>query len=573
MASKFYFDGNIYTTPAVVAAVDDSEMVPTSTQSGQTLVIVGQCEGGEPNVALEFSSPTAAKKTLVDGNLLKAVKKAFSPSADTTAPNKVLAVRVGQATQATLSLKDASSAAVIDLTSVQYGLTANKTRVKVEAGSTSGIRFSMDLDGVSYSRDNISRTAFTVQYAGTQVTATMSITDTTVTLNAPTGTVVKTIDLTTYKTIQQLVDCINTVTGFTATVGTGAADTAALNGLDAVTAQDVRTSLYSATANLQAVIDWINGLGDPLVTAARTADGGAAPAALAWTYLAGATEPALLLADWANALEALQGVDYNFLAVLSPDAAVHAAVSTHMSYMASIQKPGRAFVGPTSGTTKAQVMALTPSLNDQRVAMCWPGFYDYDDSGNLTLYPPYIMAAIVAAMHAGSAPGTPATNKLVTVNSLETNVLVPGDTDDLIDAGVLTVGKVKKGIVVIRGVSTWLSDDKYDKVEVSCGAAVDYVVRTVIDALEPTKGVKNGPRSLGRALVLTETALKGLAKAEPVGPEVIVGNDASPAYKNITASVSGDATLVSFQCSPVIPNNFVGVAIKAVPYSGTASAS
>ena len=54
---------------------------------------------------------------------------------------------------------------------------------------------------------------------------------------------------------------------------------------------------------------------------------------------------------------------------------------------------------------------------------------------------------------------------------------------------------------------------------------------------------------------------------------MIVGDKANPAYKNITASLEGDMLRVEFQCSPVIPVNYIPVTIFAVPYTGTAIAA
>ena len=79
--------------------------------------------------------------------------------------------------------------------------------------------------------------------------------------------------------------------------------------------------------------------------------------------------------------------------------------------------------------------------------------------------------------------------------------------------------------------------------------------------------------SLQRAISITESALRELARAEPQGPGVLVGDAQSPAYRNISASLEGDTLRVQFECSPAIPVNYVLVSIFAVPYSGAASAS
>ena len=77
---------------------------------------------------------------------------------------------------------------------------------------------------------------------------------------------------------------------------------------------------------------------------------------------------------------------------------------------------------------------------------------------------------------------------------------------------------------------------------------------------------------LSRAASIAETTLRELAREEPQGPGVIVGNAQSPAYRNIKASLEGDVLRVDFECSPVIPVNYVLATIYAVPFSGTATA-
>ena len=94
-------------------------------------------------------------------------------------------------------------------------------------------------------------------------------------------------------------------------------------------------------------------------------------------------------------------------------------------------------------------------------------------------------------------------------------------------------------------------------------------MRNVLDDL---RGKKGSPAILSEAVSRVDSILRTLAMPEPMGPGVIVGDKINPAYKNITASLDGDVLRVEFQCSPVIPVNYIPIAIHAVPYSGTASA-
>jgi hypothetical protein len=215
---------------------------------------------------------------------------------------------------------------------------------------------------------------------------------------------------------------------------------------------------------------------------------------------------------------------------------------------------------------------LPVAINSDRTSLCWPGYYDYNQAGILTLYDPFFTAAKIAAGFAGSDPGTPMTNKALTVRGLEVKIRNPVDTDALIQAGVTCVAQERTGFKVMRSISTWLISNNFNRVEVSTGAAVDFVMANIRDALDQLRGGRNDPLTLGRAIDITESALKQLAIPPPQGPGTIVGNAASPAFQNIQAKIVGDVLSVSFQCSPVIPTNFIPIVVAIVPFTGVASA-
>jgi hypothetical protein len=131
-------------------------------------------------------------------------------------------------------------------------------------------------------------------------------------------------------------------------------------------------------------------------------------------------------------------------------------------------------------------------------------------------------------------------------------VLNPTDTDQLILGGVLAVQETKTGSRVVKSITTWQTNRNYNRVEVSCGTALDFTCRNVRDAVDVLRGAKGDSRVLGRAVTIADTVLRGLAKPEPEGPGVLAGDANSPAYRNITAKLEGDVVAVSFECSPVI---------------------
>lgn len=568
-----FFNGRQWVSPATASVVDDSAMANKNLSVGNILALVGKSSGGKPNTALAFGSPSEAKAALVSGELLTAVLKAFDPSAQTGGPATVLAVRVNPATQSALALVDVGAATVIDLLSTDYGIYTNQIKVKIEAASSLGKKLTTQFGQAYYSSDNVGRNAFKVRYTGAQATATMTVNGTTLTLMAPSGATVATIDLATYPTVEQLVDRINVVSGFTATVQDGNGAAPSLQGLDFATAVDVRTADYVATAHLQAMVDWFNGTGEGFVTATRPTNVGTLPVNLAFTYLTGGSDGVTTNTEWGDAFTTLQGVDAQWVVPVSSDPSIHAMADSHVAFMSNVgRRERRAIVGTPAGTSDAAALLLAKAINSDRTALVHLGYYDYNAAGALVLQPPYMTAALLAGAFSGVNPGTALTNKTIKVRGLERDLRNPTDTDVMINGGVLCVENTDQGYKVVKSISTWLNNKNYNRVEISTGVALDFTARNVRQALDPLRGEKGSPILLARAVTLATGALAELARDEPQGPGVLVGDAESPPFKGVTATLDGDVVRVQFECSPAIPANYILVSIFAVPYSGTASA-
>ena len=335
-----FFNGRLLVSPATASLVDDSAMRNKNLTVANILALVGTSEGGAPNTAIRFGSPSEARAMLRSGPLLDAVERAFDPSPQTYAPSTVLAVRVNPAVQASLMLK-ATATNIINLQSTDYGLWTNQIKAKVETATNKGKRLSTQVGNDYYSQDDVYRDAFSVVYGGAQATARMSITGTTLTLEAPNSTVVATIDLATYNTVRKLVDRINAVASFTAVVLDGNDEKATLNALDYASNADVKTATYTATANLQAIVDWFNGFGEGYVTATRQSGVGVVPDNVAWTYLASGSDGTTTSTEWAAAFTTLQSEDVQWLVPLTSDASIHAQADTHCSFMSNVARQER----------------------------------------------------------------------------------------------------------------------------------------------------------------------------------------------------------------------------------------
>lgn len=568
-----FFNGRLIVSPAVASVVNDDAMRNQNLSVGNVVALVGRASAGQPKTALRFGSPQEAQAALISGDLLDAVLAAFDPSAQTGSPAQVVAVRVNPAVQASGVLKNASGDNVIALTSTNYGLLQNQIKVKVEAASISGLRPTVTFGNSYYTQDNVGRRAFSVEYTGTEATATLSVTSSAAVLSAPAGTVVATLPLSEYPTVQDLVDRINAIDGFEASTLDRSGSTAVLDALDHVSAQSVKGSAYVVRGDLQAVVDWINGAGEGFVNAERVSGAGAKPALSGYMFLTGGSDGTTDYDDWAEAFEVLQGVDVQWVTPVSGDAALHALADAHVAYMSNVAaRERRAICGTALGTTDAQAVEAAKNINSDRTSLVHLGHYNYGSDGKLSLMAPYITAALIAGMFAGVNPGTPLTNKTVKVRGLERNLRNPTDTDVLINGGVLCLENTDTGYRVVKSISTWLANDNYNRVEQSTGVALDYTARSVRDALDALRGQKANPLALSRAISIAESTLRELARAEPQGPGVLAGDDENPAYRNIRSSLEGDVLRIEFECSPVIPVNYVLATIFAVPFTGASAA-
>lgn len=565
-----FFNGRLWVSPATMSAVDDSAMYNKNASVGNVLAIVGKSEGGKPFTALRFGSAKEAREVLIGGEALKAIEKAFDPSSETYAPSEVVFVRVNPATQASLALLDGSGNTVINLVTTGYGKFANNVKIKIEAGSVSGKKITTQKGNDYYSADNVARNCLSVAYTGAEATATISVTASSVTVAAGSSSVA--IDLEDYPTVGQLVDRINAVSGFNATVLDGNIEKPSLNGLDALTSANVKSGTVTVTGNLSAVVDWINSTGEGFITATRGATAATVPANIPFTYLAGGSDGVTTNGSWQSAFDALQTVDVQWVVPLSATAAIHAMTDTHVTYMSNVARmERRAIVGGLTGVTDDEAKAAAKVLNSDRTSYTHLGIYDYDDAGKLTLYPAYIAAAQIAAAFAGVNPGTALTNRSLKIRGVERDLRNPTDTDQLILAGVLCIENTPRGFKVVKSITTWLVNSNYNRVEASVGVALDFVSRNVRNILDDLRGKKGTPAILSEAVSRVDSILRTLAQPEPLGPAVIVGDKINPAYKNIVATLEGDVLRVEFQCSPVIPVNYIPVVIHAVPYSGSAS--
>lgn len=563
-----FFNGRLITSPAVASRVDDSAMFNKNPGIGNVLAILGNSDGGQPKVPLAFGTASEAAAVLRGGELLDAVQRAFAGTVETPGPSSVIAMRVQPALPSALALLNSSAAAVINLASSVYGSLANRVQIAIASGTTRGKKITTKLDSAIYEADDIGRIVANVRYSGAAASATVTVNATSVVLSAPSGSPVATLDLATFQTVADLADRISLVSGWTATVLNGSGEQPTAAALDFLVAVDAKTADLPITADLQAIVDWINGVAEPLLTATKVGGAGTVPANIISTFLTGGANGTTTVQEWADTLTALQLVDAQWVVPISSDSAVHALVAAHAKFMSDVMSlERRVIVGAALGTTDSAAITAARNLNSDRVSLVHLGVYDYDPAGKLKLFAPYIGAAMIAGGFAGVTPGTAMTNKALAVRGLERKLRNPTDTDALLKGGVMPLEERRTGFFVTQSVTTWLTNTNYNRREMSVGAAVDYTARAVREAVQPCIGKNGGPAILAEALVRVRTCL-----TELLGIGVLAGDANSPAFKNIRIQIDGDVMRIEFQASPVIPINYIPITIFAVPYSGSVSA-
>ena len=473
----------------------------------------------------------------------------------------------------------ASPSDVIDLVSTDYGTPANQIKVKIETGTTVGKRVTVTQGDVTQTKDNVERKSFDLQYvgAGSAATVTIDSTSLTTTITGGPGGEDLTLLFADYPTLKEMIDFIDTQATYTASL-VDVSSGRATSELDAVSLVDIQTAVVTLKSDLQAIIDVLNSGGfTELVTAAYAAAATSriVPDNIPFTFMTGGTTPLPTSTDWANALVELGKKDVKIIVLISGNAGIHAMGDAHAQSLSDIlgKRERIQIAGGELGeytTDLSNYLDRAVALNSDRTVLIPHGIQDIDDDGNTVDIDPKFVACQVAGMMAGAGIGEPLTFKFFKAVGLERDFSDP-EKIQLANGGLMIAEFVEtQGFRWVHSKSTWLIDGKFTRVEPSTRMAADETARSVRVGLEARfTGVKQTPTLLAESVSLTDTILSNLAKP---GTEIIVGDEDSPPYKNIQSYNIGDALFVSFEASPVVPNNYTLITAHMVPFSGVATA-
>lgn len=575
----FSYQGSTIDQPGVIAVRSSTGMSTQTTSTRQVILVGVSGGGGQPKTLQPLGGQQDAVNKLISGDLMSAGIRAF---ADANPSPNIQYMRVNPAIQSSYTINDASSKAVITLKSSDYGVYTNRISTQIQAGGTQGLKATVILDSKTYSQDNLYQSVLSVQYTGASASGLVSVSNVNGDMTGSAGAsgteaLQWTASFATYTTVQQLVNFINSQSGWTASVLTASPNSATSNALDDATSVECKATAVTITATLQAVVNWFNTV--PIVNATRTANVGTLPATMSTpVYLSGGSDGTPTNTDWSDAFTALQNVPTGRIIIpVTGDASIHAMASTHCTYMSdpTVRHNRVAIVGGVTGETVSEVVTRATNLNSRRVSLVWPGIQDTDIvTQTLTTYAPYIVAAQLAGKLSTLKITKALTRQSISAKGLEgtlQSTLQKTDYDTLATSGVMAIKwfQLDTGNYygVVRSITTWLQDTNLDNMELSMVCNEDYVEIRVGDAIDALVGATGGPIGAGQAASEADSTLRAL-EAEGA----IVGDSNTPAYGNVTSTLTGQQVITTYSATIPAPMNFFGVSADFKAYSN-ASAS
>ncbi|MCL8207197.1 MAG: hypothetical protein K6V97_03865 [Actinomycetia bacterium] len=560
------FNGRVLIQPQVVTAVNTQALAPASPATPYALALVGPANQG-PNQWVQVQSVADIIATLgADSDLANAAALALAPSPATNGANPLLVYNVNPTTQGTLDLNNTATtpAASIVCTTTRYGAAANQIKVAVSAGSQQGYKVSVgdDYSGQVLTQDNIALPVLSLAYTGTTLTnVTATVTDSSFTVEAgATPSQVFSISFSTATTVQQLVNQINQQAGFEATLLDPNANDATSGLFDNVTNVAITSTATTFSANVTAVVRSLNSGWQPWVTAVRQANATNLATTGAWVYASGGSTGTATTANWQNAYTALQQ-QYNVLWVVpvTPNSSYWAMNDAHCQYMASLGYGRYGIVGGTAGTTVQQALSNVASLKSETTGYLVNGTTGTNLQGSSVTFPPYIVAAQLAAMAAGQPLNESLTAKPVAATGLEQS-FADSTIDTLTAAGAIVLKQVPWSSVpvVVKGQSTAAANPSgnEDQIQLSAVQEQFVLVRLINQALQPFVGQ---PITGTTAAKVQQTVFHTLMDAYT--QQGLLAQ--APTQQGISVSISGTVVTVTAQVALTLPADFILTTLQA----------
>lgn len=613
-----YFNGRYYIKPQVATFVNDAALTPVGLVGSNVIGMMGPAKDGVPNQAYLLTSLNDATDIFGEGPLVDGVAMAFNGGAQFIWATRVSGTYAANtfssvATQAIYAPSDTPNAPFKVLSNA-YGQHANGIQVTTDANATKGVDVTVaafgntiigqgiyyDVLQISAGAGAAASTSFTIVTAGAAYNLTIANGTDTAPVIDLVG-VANTTDL-----VERIRDAMANATpspiddtDFTFVVmkevpGTqiDAGATTVLNDSVAVTMQ----------ANVKAVFDWFNSGSQPYVyaedsnnifTTSTTKNLALLTAGAVWNMALASTSGSKGSLDSTGFTGVLAEIyedldldlivpivdDYLGLTITTsttPDA-IFSAVLNHCKAMSTTKAEeriglvgyhftdvGGLYPDGDGDTLTTSLIGKATALNSPYMVVCTPRFKTFDLKGNLKFFNGTYTAAYIAGLIASFPVGEPITNKEVSGMQALSTYYKNRQILQLIDNGVLVVERVGGALKVVQGVTSWISDDNFNKKEISVRLVTNYIAKNCRENLQQFIGRKNSPQILQ---MIKGSLVQVLRELE--NNEIIVGTTTYPAYRNLVITADGDVVRVSFECSPVLPINYILITIHATIFKAT----
>lgn len=622
MAIKKSFGGQSIVKPGAYSrtSVDNSSGAPLA--SNNTLLLVGESTKGASGATEGIQEFTAEQMNELvakygAGPLVDCAVAAIRPSNTPSVggAGKIMIWKTNAATQASLTVNEATNTnPLLVFKDKAYGVDGNKLSITIANGTNSGTQKLISvlmLGGTTETLgENDGTAVLSIEYTGDASTAAMTITGASkaaktlaVTLagDQTDGSTNLSIALVSY-TMKELVDFINTKTGYAATLldATKAANIATELDPKGSTSITTALSLYRIQEEIVALV---NENSDRVTCELHATPRAGLPVNVTASALTGGARGASTNTNFSNGFAASLAKDVNIIVpCISRDAtadisdsltdgsssytitSVLAALSSHLTLRGNIKnrKEAQGIAG-FRDAQKADCYAQARTLADYQIQLCIEDVYVLDASGSLAWKQPHVKAAMCAGIRLGTPVGEPLTHKTLKVFGKghvvnTTTGIAAGDYNDALDvenaieAGLLVSENLANGAVrIVCDCTTYGADQSFVFNRGSVIEAAQYVAKTLRQTAEEVfvgKKVSNGAASSIKNVLRS----KLLELNAPDVNIITSSSDAPNGFREdtFTVQVTGNTATVSVHIKPVQSLDFVLLNLELGDISQTA---
>lgn len=328
------------------------------------------------------------------------------------------------------------------------------------------------------------------------------------------------------------------------------------------------TSFYALTGVNKAIIDELKNKSARLSGSRNAANAVGVPDNVAAkTFLTGGVNGTSSDADWLAALEALKPYKVDSVVLLSDDPVHHQYLNDHINYRWGIgNSEAHGFTGHEAGLIQSVAAARTRAVNNTDVLFTFQGIKITED-GVEKEYPPYMKAALMAGLAAGSGVGEPIYQRSLNITGLtqaaSIDVQNPDVQTSLIVDRMLVSALRNARFELIRDITSYSNDDDVRNIQLAARTSARFVLYKVRESTRQQfqpGGV--GPGDAASIKTYVESVLQDIEKEDKV---ILPGNIlvdgavvAKPAWFDVSVTQDGNVTRVFYSCVLKVGRDFIG---------------